>query len=786
MIKHHPGLLAALISVGLYGHDAAADDLYSQCMLGVPTYNRPFTAGDTAELPVTIQADAVSGHYPTEVMYQGRVDAMQGNSRLQSDVLQLLQQQQADKSVRRSVQATGHVLYDDHQIKLTGTQAWSNLDSKDTNVWDSSYLLVGRQGRGTAREIKLRDNNRYTILEQGSFTTCLPGDNSWSVVGSRIIEDHDEQVAEIWNARFNVGAVPIFYSPYLQLPIGNRRRSGFLIPDVRYGSNDGYEFALPYYLNLAPQADATITPHYISRRGIKWQNEFRYLTGVGGGLFAVDYLPHDAQYQRSKAQRNINAESNDRRWLLFWQHAGVYDEHWRFSANYTKVSDSYYFNDLDSQFYSSTDGYATQNLNVAYVDNNWSAKLSSIDFQLFDTLSSNTYHAMPQLDVNLVQNDLGPFDGQLYAQAVNFQNASARYPRATRLHIEPALRLPLSSSWASINTEASLLATHYQQSNLDYYNQKINEQPDQPLRGTFNRLLPQLKVDSQLIFERDMVWLPNYTQTLEPKAQYLYRPYRDQSAVVAFDSTLLQSDYTGLFRARAYSGLDRINSANDLATGITSRIYGADLVERFNLSLGQIYSFTPSRTGLNTISKETDTGSLIWAGDTFLRLTPQWVVRGGMQYDTRLNNVAQGNAVVEYRRDSESMLQLNYRYSSAEYVATALQSNVMHNSVYNSGISQAGILGSWPLARSWSLIGAHYYSTRNNRLADQYMGVQYSTCCYAIRLGYERKINGWQNNQSQYDNKVSFNIQLRGLTPDYSLGTGQMLRAGIIPYQPLQ
>ncbi|MGB8926020.1 MAG: LPS assembly protein LptD, partial [Pantoea agglomerans] len=676
MKKHIPTLLATLIGAAI-SQQAFADDLMSQCMLGVPSYNRPLVNGDTNQMPVTIHSDAAKGNYPNDAVFTGNVNIEQGNSRMQADEVQLHQRQQEGQTAPvRTVDALGNVHYDDNQVILKGPKAWSNLNSKDTNVWNGQYQMVDRQGRGVADQMKLRGDNRYTILENGTFTSCLPGSNSWSVVGSEVIQDREEEVAEIWNARFKIGSVPVFYSPYLQLPIGDRRRSGFLIPNAKYGSNNGFEFTLPYYWNIAPQADATITPHYMSKRGMQFENEFRYLTTLGAGLVEFDYLGSDKQYDNDKAVRGIAENDSSDRWLFYWRHAGVYDQNWRFNADYTKVSDKYYFNDLDSKYYSSTDNYATQKFSIGYADTNWDATLSTKDFQVFgDTTSNNVYRAMPQLDVNLYQNDIGPFDGRVYAQAVKFTNVSSRYPEATRLHVEPTLNLPLSNGWASLDTEAKFLATHYQQTDVDFYNNAANG-----LRGdksgeldeSVNRTLPQFKVDGRLVFDRDMNSAVGYTQTLEPRVQYLYIPYRNQSNIYPYDSTLLQTDYTGLFRDRTYSGLDRIASANEVATGVTSRIYDNDLVERFNVSVGQIYSFIPSRTGVNQTSKEDDTGSLIWAGDTYWKISDRWGVRGGLQYDTKLDNVSQGNTVLEYRRDADRMVQLSYRYSSPEYVATAL------------------------------------------------------------------------------------------------------------------
>jgi LPS-assembly protein len=789
MKKRIPTVLATMIGAALYSQYSLADDLMSQCMLGVPSFNRPLVNGDTNSLPVTIHSDTSKGNYPNDAVFTGNVDVQQGNSRLNADEVQLHQRQQDGQTTQvRTVDALGNVHYDDNQVILKGPKAWSNLNTKDTNVWNGTYQMVGRQGRGDADQMKLRGDNRYTILENGSFTSCLPGSNSWSVVGTEVIQDREEEVAEIWNARFKLGNVPVFYSPYMQLPIGDRRRSGFLIPNAKYSSTNGFEFMLPYYWNIAPQADATITPHYMSKRGMQLQNEFRYLSEFGGGLMELDYLPSDNQYDKDKSSRpTVANDSNDDRWLFYWRHAGVYEQHWRFNADYTKVSDPYYFNDLTSKYYSSTDGYATQKFSVGYADTNWDATLSTKDFQVFgSTSNSNVYRAMPQLDLNFYQNDMGPFDGRIYAQAVKFSNVNNRMPEATRLHIEPTLDLPLSNGWASLDTEVKFLATHYQQDGLDYYNSSSYDRTTSGLlKGTVNRTLPQFKVDGRLVFDRDMDWAEGYTQTLEPRVQYLYIPYRNQSNIYPYDSTLLQTDYTGLFRDRTYSGLDRIASANQVATGVTTRIYDNDLVERFNVSVGQIYSFTPSRTGVNQINNnEDDTGSLIWAGDTYWKVSDRWAMRGGLQYDTRLNNVSQGNAVLEYRQDADRMVQLSYRYSSPEYVAQALNNaDLLNDPIYKKGISQVGATASWPIADAWSLVGAYYYDTRNSKPADQLLGLQYSSCCYAIRLGYERKINGWENDTSKYDNQISFNIELRGLSSDYGLGTHQMLRQGIIPYQ---
>ena len=780
MKKRIPTLLATMIGTALYSQQGLAADLASQCMLGVPSYNRPLVSGDTNSLPVTITADSSKGTYPDNATFTGSVDINQGNSRLQADEVQLHQKQpEGAAEPVRTVDALGNVHYDDNQVILKGPKAWSNLNTKDTNVWEGDYQMVGRQGRGKADLMKQRGENRYTILENGSFTSCLPGSNTWSVVGSEVIHDREEQVAEIWNARFKLGPVPVFYSPYLQLPVGDKRRSGFLIPNAKYSTSNYFEFYLPYYWNIAPNMDATITPHYIHKRGnVMWENEFRYLTQAGTGLMELDYLPSDKVFQDEHP-----TEGDKHRWMYYWRHAGVMDQVWRFNVDYTKVSDPYYFNDFDSKYGSSTDGYATQKFSVGYAIQNFNATVSTKQFQVFDSQTRSTYGAEPQLDVNWYQNDVGPFDTRVYAQAVHFVNTNSDMPEATRVHLEPTINLPVSNNWSSLNTEAKLMATHYQQKNVDWYNNRYGTDLDESV----NRVLPQFKMDGKLIFERDMGLLADgYTQTLEPRMQYLYVPYRDQSKIQNYDSSFLQSDYSGLFRDRTYGGLDRIASANQLTTGVTTRVYDESAVERFNVSVGQIYYFTESRTGDDNINWEKDnkTGSLVWAGDTYWRMTDRWGLRGGLQYDTRLDNIATSSAAVEYRRDEDRMVQLTYRYASPEYIQATLP-NYATSEQYKDGISQVGGAASWPIADRWSIVGAYYFDTNANKPADQMVGLQYNSCCYALRVGYERKLNGWdtQNNQSKYDNVIGFNVELRGLSSNYGLGTQQMLRSNILPYR---
>lgn len=771
-------MLVSLIGFVLYSQHVLAD-LADQCLLDMPVYTKPWVNSDLNTLPVKIQANKVVANYPEYALFSGNVDIEHGNSKLTADKVQLTQLQKQNKVPLRIVTATGNVNYTSNGIKLQGPKAWLNLNTKDTNVYQGNYQMLGQLGRGDADTIKQRGNNRYTVLENGSFTSCLPGDNSWSLVGSEVIHDREEKITEIWNARFKIGKVPVFYSPYLQIPVGDKRRSGFLISNTKYSNNNGFEFSAPYYLNLSPNYDATITPNYMSKRGIQIQTEFRYLTMPGEGLVEFDWLPNASFYSSEHA----SAGDSDR-WLLYWHHDGVMNRVWRFNADYTKVSDLNYFDDLDCKYGSTTDGYTTQKFSFGYAEENWDTALSYKKFQLFNTNSSDAYYAAPQFDLIYYKNYIGPFNLKVFSQVAKFTNINNDYPKVIRLHIEPTLSLPLVKRWGSLNTEAKLIVTHYRQYNINHYNE--NTTTGYHLKESVNRIFPQFKTDGKMVFERDINYVPNYTQTLEPRLQYLYIPYRNQNNIGVYDSTILQTNYFGLFRDRTYSGLDRISSANQLVGGVTTRIYDDQRAERFNASVGQIYYLSQPRTGdiSSTWDNYDNIGSVVWAEDSYWRISNQWRIRGNLQYNSYLNSVALGDAVLEYRCDENCILQLNYRYASPQYqYIKQMLSDISHPS-YQQSISQVGVTGSWPVANHWLVVSA-YYDIKANQLAYQLVGLQYNTCCWAVNVGYERKITNWNNTDSsrQYDNKVLFNIELRGLNSNYVLGKNKMLGCSIIPYQ---
>lgn len=768
-------LISLSILTALYSQTALAD-LRSQCLLGVPKFSGEVVQGNPNDLPVYIEADDAEINQPTSAIYKGNADLKQGNRHLIADSVEVKQTGEG-QALQRLAYVRGGFDYKDEQINMLGQNADFNLDSKDGNVTDADYQLVGRQGRGKAQAIELRNDTR--VMRNATFTSCLPNDNAWAVDASEITQHIKEEYAEMWHARFKVLGVPVFYTPYLQLPIGDRRRSGLLMPTLGTSSRDGYWYAQPIYWNIAPNYDATFTPKYMSHRGWQLNGEFRYLTPIGEGKIAGEYLGRD-RYDEYYGD-------NRKRHLFYWNHSSAFLENWRLNIDYTRVSDKRYFTDFTSDYGKSTDGYANQYARIAYYQPNYNLSISARQFQIFDEVDIGPYRALPQIDFNYYKNDLadGWLDFKLFSQAVRFDNDSALMPTAWRFHLEPSLATSMSNNYGSLNIETKLYATRYQQ-------KKGNGANAEEVKHTVNRVIPQLKVDLQTVLARNTTFLKDYTQTFEPRVQYLYRPYRDQSNIgssrtndylgYGYDSALVQQDYYSLFRDRRYSGLDRIASANQVTVGGTTRFYDRHANERFNLSAGQIYYLTASRID-NNPNNRTPKSSSSWALESNWKINDNWNWHGSYQYDTQLNKASLANTSIEYNPAKNNLIQLNYRYASQAYIDQNLGRSA---NAYNQDIKQLGLVAAWEVTDNWAVVGKYYQDLALKKPVEQYLGVQYNSCCWAIGVGARRYVTSKQNqgtNEVVYDNSIGVTFELRGLgTNDHQSGIQEMLEKGKLPY----
>lgn len=774
MKKNTYTLISLSILTALYSADSMAD-LAKQCLYGVPHFTGEVVSGNPNDLPVYIEADQAEITQPRSGIYKGRVDVKQGNRHLQSAEVEVQQQGSGD-NVQRYAFARGGFDYRDNQINLLGDDAKIHLNTKDTDVRNAHYQLVDRQGRGSAESVELRDD--YRVMKNATFTSCLQDDHSWSIYADEMRQHVKEEYAEMWHARFKVQGVSVFYTPYLQLPIGDRRRSGLLIPTLGHGSRDGYFYAQPVYWNIAPNLDATLTPKYMSRRGWQLNSEFRYLTTLGEGQIAGEYLGDDRL-------KDYDSE-NRKRHLFYWKHNAAFARDWRLDLNYTKVSDKRYFNDFDSAYGSSTDGYADQTGRIAYYQPNYNIAMFVKQFQIFDEVVIGPYRALPQIDFNYYQNGLfgNKVDFKLFSQAVRFDNDSAQMPTAWRFHGEPSVNTTLSNRYGSMNLEAKLYATQYQQ-------KKGRSDKAEDVESSVNRILPQLKIDLQSVLASNQTFISSYTQTLEPRAQYLFRPYKDQSNIgsklnsqylgFGYDSSLLQQDYFSLFNSRRYSGLDRIASANQVTLGGTSRFFDENKEERFNIAVGQTYYFEPSRIDENRDNR-TEGSSSSWAIEANWKINDLMRWRGGYQYDPQLGQVSLANTGIEYNPTKNNVVQLNYRYASKEYINQNLTAEANR---YNQDIKQLGVQVGWELSDHWAIAGRYYQDLALKKPVEQYLGVQYNTCCWSVGVGARRYVTSRQNQKNDdifYDHGIGVTFELRGFSHDHKTGIENMMKKGKLPY----
>ena len=774
MKKNTYTLISLSILTALYSAESMAD-LAKQCLYGVPHFTGEVVSGNPNDLPVYIEADQAEITQPRSGIYKGRVDVKQGNRHLQSAEVEVQQQGSGD-NVQRYAFARGGFDYQDNQINLLGDDAKIHLNTKDTDVRNAHYQLVDRQGRGSAESVELRDD--YRVMKNATFTSCLQDDHSWSIYADEMRQHVKEEYAEMWHARFKVQGVPVFYTPYLQLPIGDRRRSGLLIPTLGHGSRDGSFYAQPVYWNIAPNLDATLTPKYMSRRGWQLNSEFRYLTTLGEGQIAGEYLGDDRL-------KDYDSE-NRKRHLFYWKHNAAFARDWRLDLKYTKVSDKRYFNDFDSAYGSSTDGYADQTGRIAYYQPNYNIAMFVKQFQIFDEVVIGPYRALPQIDFNYYQNGLfgNKVDFKLFSQAVRFDNDSAQMPTAWRFHGEPSVNTTLSNRYGSMNLEAKLYATQYKQ-------KKGRSDKAEDVESSVNRILPQLKIDLQSVLASNQTFISGYTQTLEPRAQYLFRPYKDQSNIgsklnsqylgFGYDSSLLQQDYFSLFNSRRYSGLDRIASANQVTLGGTSRFFDENKEERFNIAVGQTYYLEPSRIDENRDNR-TEGSSSSWAIEANWKINDLMRWRGGYQYDPQLGQVSLANTGIEYNPTKNNVVQLNYRYASKEYINQNLTAEANR---YNQDIKQLGVHVGWELSDHWSIAGRYYQDLALKKPVEQYLGVQYNTCCWSVGVGARRYVTSRQNQKNDdifYDHGIGVTFELRGFSHDHKTGIENMMKKGKLPY----
>ena len=489
-------LLAASISSALFVPTTQAETTIDDSVQEMPSTDQCLIASsEDSDLnaPAYVEADRLEAVNGEKASYSGSVKVTQGIKTIEAETVTLHQQENI-------VVAEGNVTFNDGQFKATSDKVTNNLTTNEFELENTQYQMLCESGRGDARYIA-RTGKAVYELEDGTITSCPPGDKSWRLKASNIELDQDEESATFINPRFEVLDVPIFYLPYLTVPVGESRKTGFLYPTFSYGSSDGFETEIPFYWNIAPNYDLQTTAKYMSERGTQLNNEFRHLSQFGQSTVTFEYLDNDSKFKEKGS-----------RWGGQFEFNGIYKEAWKFDVDYSKVSDVDYFTDVDSSIGNREDGQLMQSGEVAYRALNWDASLTVRDFQVLTEGDNNQpYQLMPQAKFNYyapILWDMVELD--VISHVSRFETEASGKPSATRAHVEPGIKVPLSTTWGSWTTEARLLGTYYSQ---DLNGVDTSSGEFAGLEDTVSRVIPEFRSHAGIVLERDTTYLTGYTQT---------------------------------------------------------------------------------------------------------------------------------------------------------------------------------------------------------------------------------------------------------------------------------
>jgi LPS-assembly protein len=662
--------------------------------------------------------------------------------------------------------AQGNIHYQNQAIDIIAGELNASKNDKESTMLDTSYQLFGNPGHGSAGELKISSTEGLTLLSS-TFTTC-PGDEpDWQIKASEIAISADGSEGEAYNAQVRLFDVPVLYLPYFTFPVSKKRKSGFLYPKIGSSSNSGLEIEAPFYWNIAPEMDATITPHYMSKRGTQLKTEFRYLAGQQNGSVNLEYLYKDDAIK----------SNDDARYLARLQHVGTFSDNFRAYVDYTTISDDNYLVDIGSKEYNSNDAYLYQIAELSYFGERWQTTVKLQDFEVLGNHESS-FKTLPHVEVssqqplNSIIHDNLPGQFDLYSEITSFKPEISDEVNANRYHVEAGLSFPMSAPAWFFNSEFKLMHTYYQQDNI---------QADSDLTETVNRTLPKVRFHGGINFDRDMTLFNNqYRHTLEPQLQYLYIPEKDQTNIGLYDTTNLQDDYNGLFRDRNYSGLDRIAGANQYTWGLTSRILDQSNLEILRVSLGRIQYLDDNNSFDELINPDdiegTKSEQSSVAADLFYRLNHQWQISADIQYNTIDNFTNKGQVALNYQIDKYNSVQLNHRYT---------------RNVSGSSLEQASLLANFAINKDWAFVGRYTEDLRNSRSLESYAGFQYESCCWALRVAYHRHINSnlsddgiFNENRDEFNSGFVLQFIIKGLNGKQdAVGTQEMFNSSIFGYK---
>ena len=657
--------------------------------------------------------------------------------------------------------ADGNVSLRQPDLLLRGDHISGSLFSATAVIDSASFLLHKSRVRGTATQVSKRSNGDLSI-EHGRFTTCEPEANTWAVNGSSIRLHPSEGYGIARNATLEIKDIPIAYFPYFRFPIDGRRQTGLLMPSAGRDSDGGTDIALPYYLNLKENLDATYTLRSIWKRGVMHEAEMRYLNQSSMNTIAMTYLPSDDIYD-GRDIIGIDGREDEDRWLAHINHLGRWGR-WSSRVNFTSVSDIDYLHDLGGftatktqldRALSESDSPALLRTGaLQYGRDNWQATLEMRSFQELSQLQPQQYAVLPQLSV-AAQHNLSTATLTTKFQLTEFDR-SGEVTDGSRLVLDSRLALPLRKPWGFLTPAARVIYRDY---NL---NSALAGSEDSASLTT-----SIASIDTGLIFERDTkIRGQRIRQTLEPRLFYLYAEEDFQDNLPSFDSSPLTPSFDNLFREVRFTGYDRVGDANQIALGVTTNYYSVKGQKLVSASLGQRYYLKDRAVTFGVtpgIDSTNETSPLFAAMATTLGPVS---VTASYEFDTDANRSNRGFFSLKYRRDNNAVF--NFTYTMTEQ---SIQRSRLARDEEETDLSFI-----WPLAPAWQIIGRWNYGWGKRQTIESLLGVEYNDCCWRARIVFRRNLEeprviGLSNPgvpikyviDRRADSGIYFEFQLKGL-----------------------
>lgn len=738
-----------------------------------PTLSKDSSVRDTSNTYVTAQR--VDSSNQSVYHLEGDVKLERADQRLQADVTDY-------NNDTTDYDARGNVRYQEVGQLVSADHMRGNQDASTATADNVAYQMLTNRGNGVATQGQLLDDQRSRYLG-ATYSTCDVGNHVWEIRAKDIRMDKETGEGVAHDATMYLYNVPFFWLPTFTFPINDERKTGFLTPSIGNSSRGGFLLSAPYYLNLAPNYDATLDPRIYTERGVMLAGEFRYLIPGTLGQINFEYLPHD---RGDSAPDSVTNTKDTDRWLLKYNdYTHIYGP-WSFGTSINRASDRNYLRDFGNDLYTSATGTLASS---AYVNGGgkwgtafWNAQFGADYYQNLDPSLPDTvlqYKRWPRAAFNVDWPINRWLEFGASTEAVAFRKEDV--VEGNRLDLYPYLAADFRGASWYVKPKLAYRYTTYDltgQYNMYGYTPGILAPGvATPFTSrTPSRSLPVVSLDSGLVFDRyTSLFGTSYTQTLEPRLYYLYVPYRNQDNIPLFDTNLMSFDSWQLFTPNMYSGADRQMNANNLSAALTTRLLDDNGVERLSASFGQIRYFTQQRVqlpnGVNTVTPTTNWSGSDYAVDFTTQLNDDWKVMSQYQWNPNTSLTDLGAITFQKRIKTDGIVNFSYRYRRQPGSNSPLLEQYDASVVY-------------PVSDRWRLIGHWTYSVLDKKTVEALAGVEYDTCCVALRLVGRHYVNTYDTTTqigSAY-NSVMLEIQFKGMG-GFTGQSENALRNGILGYQ---